>query len=797
MKKLSIVLLLLASTSAFAFGGGGGGRDRVRERYKAGVDSMRIHINPDEPIDPPVWVDCDEQTETQISGVCCPNEKVYATGTKCCNTDGYEVKDDTCQKSCDEGLVLMGNECVNLCENYTSTKCKPTCDWQTGEGEAGNEGEYCENKTGKCSEGTCEPITCNPCEKLIEGICTPITCDNNMHCDTTQNICICNDEYENIGGTCMKKCPTGITRNTDNSCTVCENGNVYLSYNDDPCGTETPMNTQSCTTGSDCWEGIGDASCCDTTTHTCKAGTYYYDEDSGNVGYRCVEADNKQCTKNSDCASGEFCNLTSSELDCYKPNTGTCEAISSSDYTDATVTGLGSVRRSKDTMTWWAAENWCKAQGKSLIDVSKFKVYKTTDENTAASGLLTSGANTWSFGCADGKKCGYWSNSPYNAMWSGNTLVETAGDSDGFYKDRYSPVLISLRQEFDSNSLYFWTASDSSSDSCYAFYVDLGDGGVYDFARTSNFYALCEKITEGTACGENKVYNAEGNCVCAEGTISVGTVCIHAGGSCGENKVYNAEGNCVAKDGYFLSKYDEALPCNTRIHVEIKQPQNCSCSNRIAHYPNQQDKETESLYCELEQHLEPYSNCQTATLENDVTIRGFKDNGTPCETAGVQGKCNGWGQCIPQNATACSSNNNCPSGWFCHLGGTYTPDVCEKVQPQQVTINGKTYYYNSKEDLKSWCRPADSQTNCIWGYLSHSGARNWCNAIGKRLLTYNELNAIVDDLKLPIGGYHFQYWVEEGAFDEGIEGKFRRRLDTGRPDGYAWKAGVICADIEE
>ncbi len=276
---------------------------------------------------------------------------------------------------------------------------------------------------------------------------------------------------------------------------VCEEGKVYLSYNSDPCGTETPMNTQSCTSGSDCWDGMGDASCCDTTTHTCKAGTYYYDEDSGNEDYRCVEADNKQCTKNSDCASGEFCNLMSSEWDCYKPNTGTCEAISSSDYTDATVTGLGSVRRSNGTTTWWAAENWCKAQGKNLIDVSKFKVYKTTNKTTAASGLLTSGAETWSYGCADGKKCGYWNNSPYSAMWSGNTLVETAGDSDGLYKDRYSPVLISLRQEFDSNSLYFWTASDySSSDSCSAFYVGLGRGDVNVSVRDdyNYYYALCE-----------------------------------------------------------------------------------------------------------------------------------------------------------------------------------------------------------------------------------------------------------------------------------------------------------------
>ena len=290
---------------------------------------------------------------------------------------------------------------------------------------------------------------------------------------------------------------------------VCENGNVYLSYNAYPCGTETTMNAQKCERGSDCWDPPGDASCCDTATHTCKTGTYYSDEYSRNEGFRCVEADNKQCTKNSDCASGEFCHLASAEWDCYKPDTGTCEPIG--DYTDATVTGLGSVRRSNGHMEWWAAENWCKAQGKSLIDVSKFQVYKTTYENTAASGLLTSGAGTWSYGCADGKKCGSWYDFPFDAMWDENTLDETAGDSDGLYKDRFSPVLISLRQEFDGNlygdswrfwTLRFWTASDyDSSDSCQAFSVDLLNGAVEGMDRCMRdsvpalafgAYALCE-----------------------------------------------------------------------------------------------------------------------------------------------------------------------------------------------------------------------------------------------------------------------------------------------------------------
>ena len=74
----------------------------------------------------------------------------------------------------------------------------------------------------------------------------------------------CDSETEElVGSECLPKCPDGIERNTDNSCSVCagENANVYLSYMDAPCGTETPMERKECETGTDCWER-GTDTCC-------------------------------------------------------------------------------------------------------------------------------------------------------------------------------------------------------------------------------------------------------------------------------------------------------------------------------------------------------------------------------------------------------------------------------------------------------------------------------------------------------------------------------------------------------
>ena len=83
-----------------------------------------------------------------------------------------------------------------------------------------NEG-YEPDESGVCVIPGPQPIICNPCEDLVEEECVARTCGTNMLCDSTQDQCVCDE---------------GLQFNTDNTCTVCKNGNVYLSYMDDPSG---------------------------------------------------------------------------------------------------------------------------------------------------------------------------------------------------------------------------------------------------------------------------------------------------------------------------------------------------------------------------------------------------------------------------------------------------------------------------------------------------------------------------------------------------------------------------------
>ncbi len=97
---------------------------------------------------------------------------------------------------------------------------------------------------------------------------------------------------------------------------VCDNGNVYLSYMDDPCSTDTP--------------------------------------------------DDMECTKNSDCDDGEFCLLASNQSgNDILPHFGNCEPIG------AVSVSNGLLSTSEVTYwSWWSAENWCKAQGTRLAKIN-------------------------------------------------------------------------------------------------------------------------------------------------------------------------------------------------------------------------------------------------------------------------------------------------------------------------------------------------------------------------------------------------------------------------------------------
>ena len=202
-----------------------------------------------------------------------------------------------------------------------------------------------------------------------------------------------------------------------------------------------------------------------------------------------------------------------------------------------------------------------------------------------------------------------------------------------------------------------------------------------------------------------------------------------------------------------------------------------------------------------------YGICQSCTNNGGSFVRTNLPSGTACESAGVAGECDGNGICYPQERNTCNGFGSCPEGEFCNYGGTYdsgaqqsgrfgkTPNVCQEVNPKIFTyIDPQTneeiiFYYNSYKDLKSWCRAADNDPNCTWGYLAYYGARDWCNSLDKRLLTNAEFKQYEEVLKtfLPKTMEGYSYWVDGGAYNPNSSNAY-----SGRLDGYAQTGGVVC-----
>ncbi|MBQ7413405.1 MAG: hypothetical protein IJV07_03935 [Alphaproteobacteria bacterium] len=212
-------------------------------------------------------------------------------------------------------------------------------------------------------------------------------------------------------------------------------------------------------------------------------------------------------------------------------------------------------------------------------------------------------------------------------------------------------------------------------------------------------------------------------------------------------------------------------------------------------FTNTLGKETDSDEGEDEPETCAFSPCMTCEEDaNGNQTHAFLPAGTECSQAGMKGVCDAYGRCKPNEGQSCSSINGCPDGYFCNYGGHSgdyqgggTPDVCEKVNVKTATVDGVTYYFNTASDLRSWCRSADRDKNCTWGYLAYNGARSWCSSIGKSLLSCAELNAVKNKIPgLPSGVCGKNYWVQGGACRDD------NTVWSGRPDGYACAAGVIC-----
>ena len=269
-------------------------------------------------------------------------------------------------------------------------------------------------------------------------------------------------------------CPDGLMKSWDGSCAVCKNGNLFLSYNrGQDCETEVAMNQDTCESDADCPNG----GCCDEVTHMCQAG--FYDKTRT---YICPATESKACRSNNDCQQGEeFCNIIATNYDEVLVPDWVCDVAHAdcsqgerSTYVLATAIGtctpigvyteskanskltqlLGKTRKSDFDLSWWAAENWCKAQGMRLLDVRQLACYQGPEESQ----LIQEGSDViWATCCQK-----------YTNQCSA-----------------YSPVILAFDEAFGRGRL--WTASYMKNyDLIHVFTVEPHEGLVFSLWRDSS-----------------------------------------------------------------------------------------------------------------------------------------------------------------------------------------------------------------------------------------------------------------------------------------------------------------------
>ena len=95
-------------------------------------------------------------------------------------------------------------------------------------------------------------------------------------------------------------CLDGIVKSKWGNCNICENGNLYVPYAEEPCNVDTDMNKTPCSSDGDC-----ETACCGKNGYCMGAGTYDFWEGCPS-GYN-------NCISNNDCDTGEFCLVDGSQ----------------------------------------------------------------------------------------------------------------------------------------------------------------------------------------------------------------------------------------------------------------------------------------------------------------------------------------------------------------------------------------------------------------------------------------------------------------------------------------------------
>ena len=348
--------------------------------------------------------------------------------------------------------------------------------------------DVCQKMKNAVGEGTSVRVISEFCDKLTYNndlSTTGYTTDYNTNESGCQNAGYtwCAKGEGGVASKCLESSVTDCCANTtyDEQCQTCDSatGTVTDKANNTACYFGANSTLSKCNAGVCLDPGV-------TTTKKCLTN-----DDCGGPGsgYYCkytTSNSSTYCTKDAPTAMG--CAGITNPTECAKA--GTCTLVGN--ITKFNLTDMGPVVLCP-SMNWWSADNWCKAIGKSLIDVEKLQVYKNGQT------LVTEGSSGDTAACAKGKACTSWGEGvAANAVWKGNsgadarTLTDARDANGELYRTKYSPALLDLAQKYRGSIHWFWTASNLGDSGCYTWAVRLFYGTMYNRVKTDNYNGLCQ-----------------------------------------------------------------------------------------------------------------------------------------------------------------------------------------------------------------------------------------------------------------------------------------------------------------
>lgn len=135
---------------------------------------------------------------------------------------------------------------------------------------------------------------------------------------------------------------------------------VHIDANGDNTTPDITFVEPECNTDEDC--DIYAQKCVNGTCESvCDAGLYMGDNDGNPY---CYPVPNGNCNTNANCNVGEYCEIAG-DMDNNIPTSGTCQLVANNSLPISW--HEQSLVRSKEGISWWSADNFCRAQGKHLV----------------------------------------------------------------------------------------------------------------------------------------------------------------------------------------------------------------------------------------------------------------------------------------------------------------------------------------------------------------------------------------------------------------------------------------------